>query len=157
MFDIGWSEMAIIMLVALIVIGPKDLPRVARNVGKWVGKGRALAREFQSQLEEMAREAELDKVKGEIEKAGRTDLKRSIERSIDPKGDLKTAFEVEDKDRKPARATGTKAGAPTADEAAKAKPNGSAGPEDAAEPPRSDPEKAEPAAPPPPREKATTG
>jgi len=157
MFDIGWSEMAIIMLVALIVIGPKDLPRVARNVGKWVGKGRALAREFQSQLEEMAREAELDKVKGEIEKAGRTDLKRSIERSIDPKGDLKTAFEVEDKqDRKPAPATGKNAGAPTAGEAAKAKPNGSAGPEDGADPPRSVPEEAEPAAPPP-REKATTG
>ena len=94
MFDIGWSEMAIIMLVALIVIGPKDLPRVARTIGKWVGKGRALAREFQSQLEDMAREAELDKVKSEIEKAGRTDLKRSIERQIDPKGDLKSAFEV---------------------------------------------------------------
>ncbi|HEX6141350.1 MAG TPA: Sec-independent protein translocase protein TatB [Geminicoccaceae bacterium] len=157
MFDIGWSEMAIIMLVALIVIGPKDLPRVARNVGKWVGKGRALAREFQSQLEEMAREAELDKVKGEIEKAGRTDLKRSIERSIDPKGDLKTAFEVEDQDRKPARATGTKAGAPAAVEGPKVKPNGSAGPEDGAEPPGSEPEKAEAAGPPPPREKATTG
>ena len=98
MFDIGWSEMAIIMLVALIVIGPKDLPRVARNVGKWVGKGRALAREFQRQLEDMAREAELDKVKSEIEKAGRTDLKRSIERQIDPKGDLKDAFDVSKKE-----------------------------------------------------------
>jgi sec-independent protein translocase protein TatB len=98
MFDIGWSEMAIIMLVALIVIGPKDLPRVARNVGKWVGKGRALARDFQRQLEDMAREAELDKVKSEIEKAGRTDLKRSIERQIDPKGDLKDAFDVSKKE-----------------------------------------------------------
>ena len=99
MFDIGWSEMAVIMLVALIVIGPKDLPRVARTLGKWVGKGRALAREFQSQLEDMARDAELDKVKSEIEKAGRTDLMRSIERQIDPKGDLKNAFDVSgDKD-----------------------------------------------------------
>jgi sec-independent protein translocase protein TatB len=96
MFDIGWSEMAIIMLVALIVIGPKDLPRVARTVGKWVGKGRALARDFQRQLEDMAREAELDKVKDEIEKAGRTDVKRSVERHIDPKGELKDAFKVED-------------------------------------------------------------
>jgi sec-independent protein translocase protein TatB len=93
MFDIGWSEMAIIMLVALIVIGPKDLPRVARNVGRWVAKGRKLAREFQSQLEDMARDAELDQVKNEIEKAGRTDLKRSVERSIDPKGELKDAFD----------------------------------------------------------------
>lgn len=93
MFDIGWSEMAVIMLVALIVIGPKDLPRVARNVGRWIGKGRALAREFQSQLEEMAREAELDKVKQEIERAGRGDLGKTIEKTIDPSGELGKAFD----------------------------------------------------------------
>ena len=74
MFDIGWSEMAVILLVALVVIGPRDLPRVARTVGRWVAKGRAMAREFQSALEDMAREAELDKVKSEIEKVGRTNL-----------------------------------------------------------------------------------
>ena len=73
MFDIGWSEMAVILAVALIVIGPKDLPKVARTVGRWTAKGRALAREFQNSLEEMAREAELDKVKSEIERASRID------------------------------------------------------------------------------------
>jgi sec-independent protein translocase protein TatB len=93
MFDIGWSEMALILLVALIVIGPKDLPRVARTVGQWVGKGRAMAREFQRALEDMAREAELDKVKSEIEKAGRTDIGKSIEKSIDPSGELSKAFD----------------------------------------------------------------
>jgi sec-independent protein translocase protein TatB len=93
MFDIGWSEMAVIMLVALVVIGPKDLPRLARTVGQWVAKGRAMAREFQRSLEDMAREAELDDVKREIEKVGRTDIKRSIEKTIDPTGELGKAFE----------------------------------------------------------------
>jgi sec-independent protein translocase protein TatB len=93
MFDIGWSEMALILLVALIVIGPKDLPRVARSVGQWVGKGRAMAREFQRALEDMAREAELDKVKSEIEKAGRTDIGKTIEKSIDPTGELSKTFD----------------------------------------------------------------
>ena len=93
MFDIGWSEMAVILLVALVVIGPRDLPRVARTMGRWVAKGRAMAREFQSALEDMAREAELDKVKSEIEKAGRTNLGKSIEKTIDPTGELGSAFD----------------------------------------------------------------
>ena len=97
MFDIGWSEMAVILLVALIVIGPKDLPRVARTMGSWAGKGRAMAREFQTALEDMAREAELDKVKSEIEKAGRTRqagrTSRQIEKTIDPSGELSKAFD----------------------------------------------------------------
>ena len=92
MFDIGWSEMAVIMLVALVVIGPKDLPRLARNLGQWVAKGRAMAREFQRSLEDMAREAELDDVKREIEKVGRTNIGKTIERTIDPTGDLGRAF-----------------------------------------------------------------
>ncbi len=95
MFDIGWSEMAVILLVALVVIGPRDLPRVARTMGKWVAKGRAMAREFQGALEDMAREAELDKVKSEIEKAGRTNLGKAIENTIDPSGELGKAFDPE--------------------------------------------------------------
>jgi sec-independent protein translocase protein TatB len=103
MFDIGWSEMALILLVALVVIGPKDLPRVARTVGQWVAKGRGMAREFQRALDEMAREAELDKVKSEIEKAGRTDIGKTIEKSIDPTGELSKAF-----DPRPSRSRGAK-------------------------------------------------
>jgi sec-independent protein translocase protein TatB len=102
MFDIGWSEMAIILLVALVVIGPRDLPRVARTMGRWVAKGRAMAREFQTALEDMAREAELDKVKGEIEKAGRTNVGKTIEKTIDPTGDLSRAFDPTARSGKPA-------------------------------------------------------
>jgi sec-independent protein translocase protein TatB len=93
MFDIGWSEMAVIMLVALVVIGPKDLPRLARSIGQWVAKGRAMAREFQRSLEDMAREAELDDVKREIEKVGRINVRETIEKSIDPTGELGKAFD----------------------------------------------------------------
>jgi sec-independent protein translocase protein TatB len=111
MFDIGWSEMAIVLLVALIVIGPKDLPRLARNMGQWTAKVRAMAREFHRALEDMAREAELDKVKSEIEKAGRTDLGRSIEKTIDPSGELSRALEPPVLDGKPAEGA-QPAGAP---------------------------------------------
>ncbi len=99
MFDVGWSEMAVILLIALVVIGPRDLPRVARTMGKWVAKGRAMAREFQTAIEDMAREAELDKVKSEIEKAGRTNLGKTIENTIDPTGELGQAFDPTAKSR----------------------------------------------------------
>jgi sec-independent protein translocase protein TatB len=93
MFDIGWSEMALIMTVALIVIGPKDLPRLAREVGKWTGKARAMAREFQRSLDDMAREAELQDIKAEIDKASRIDVRSEIERTVDPDGDLRRSLE----------------------------------------------------------------
>jgi len=115
MFDIGWSEMAVILLVALVVIGPRDLPRVARTMGKWVAKGRAMAREFQSALEDMAREAELDKVKSEIEKAGRTNLGKTIEQSIDPTGELGKAFDPHAKSP-PKTASKPAGGEPAAEE-----------------------------------------
>ena len=66
MLDIGWTEMAFIAVIALIVIGPKDLPKAMRTVSKWVRKARSLAREFQSGLDDIARETELDEVKDQI-------------------------------------------------------------------------------------------
>jgi sec-independent protein translocase protein TatB len=63
MFDIGWSEYAVIAVVALIVIGPKELPGVMRMVGQWVGKARKMAGEFQGQFREAMREAEMADLK----------------------------------------------------------------------------------------------
>ncbi|MEM7022489.1 MAG: Sec-independent protein translocase protein TatB, partial [Pseudomonadota bacterium] len=117
-FDLGWSEMAIIMLVALVVIGPKDLPRLARTLGQWVAKGRAMARDFQRSLEDMAREAELDDVKREIEKVGRTNVRSTIEKTIDPTGELGKAFKVdEDKDQAEAKSATSNGKAKTEDPA----------------------------------------
>jgi sec-independent protein translocase protein TatB len=63
MFDIGWSELVVIAVVALIAIGPKELPGVLRMVGQWIGKARKMAGEFQGQFQEAMREAEMADLK----------------------------------------------------------------------------------------------
>jgi sec-independent protein translocase protein TatB len=63
MFDIGWSEFLLIAVVALIAIGPKELPGVLRMVGQWIRKARKMAAEFQGQFQEAMREAEMDDLK----------------------------------------------------------------------------------------------
>lgn len=65
---IGWGELFVLAVLALIVIGPKDLPRVMRTFGRFVGKARAMAREFQTSFEEIAREAEMEEMRKEAEK-----------------------------------------------------------------------------------------
>src|ERR1700733_518639 len=67
MFDIGWSEFVVIGVVALIVIGPKELPSVLRTVGQWTTKIRRMAGEFQSQFQEAMREAEMADLKKEVD------------------------------------------------------------------------------------------
>ncbi|TMJ52241.1 MAG: twin-arginine translocase subunit TatB [Alphaproteobacteria bacterium] len=63
MFDIGWSELVVIAVVALIAIGPKELPGVLRMVGQWMAKARKMAAEFQGQFQEAMREAEMADLK----------------------------------------------------------------------------------------------
>ena len=63
MFDIGWSELVVIAVVALIAIGPKELPGVLRMVGQWMAKARKMASEFQGQFNEAMREAEMADLK----------------------------------------------------------------------------------------------
>lgn len=69
MFDFAWSELAVIAAVALVVIGPKDLPVVLRTAGKWMRYARSMASEFQNNLEQMARESELADLRKEVEAA----------------------------------------------------------------------------------------
>ena len=94
MFDIGWSEMAIIVTVALFVIGPRDLPKALRTVGRYVGKVRAMAREFQSSIDEAVRDSELEEVKKQIESVGKLNLKSQIAKAIDPDGELSKSLDV---------------------------------------------------------------
>lgn len=68
MFDVGWSELLVIGIVALVVIGPKDLPKVFRAVGQMVSKVRAMAGEFQGQFQDAMRDAEIAELKKEAEK-----------------------------------------------------------------------------------------
>lgn len=72
MFDIGWSELFVIAIVALVVIGPKDLPHAFRMVGQWVAKARAMAREFQGHVDELMRETQVDEMKREFQEMTRT-------------------------------------------------------------------------------------
>ncbi|MCO4054422.1 MAG: twin-arginine translocase subunit TatB [Bosea sp.] len=70
MFDIAWSEMLVIGAVALVVIGPKDLPKALRSVGEAVGKIKRMAAEFQGQFNDAMREAELHDLKKQVEDVG---------------------------------------------------------------------------------------
>ncbi len=94
MFDISWSHILTIAVVALVVIGPKDLPRVLRAAGRWAGKARAVAREFQSSIDQMIRESELEEVRKEVEQVASTDIGHEIEQSVDPKGELHGSLQV---------------------------------------------------------------
>ena len=69
MFDIGWSELVVIGVVALIAIGPKELPGVRRSLGHWMGKVRRMAGEFQDQFREAMREAEVSDLKRQFDEA----------------------------------------------------------------------------------------
>ena len=88
LLDFGWSELMLIGLVALVVIGPKDLPKALRIAGFWVRKARTLSREFQSSVEQMVREAELDEMRQELNKATQIDLDTEFRQAVDPTGSL---------------------------------------------------------------------
>lgn len=77
MFDIGAAELLVIIIVAVIVIGPKDLPRAMRVAGRWIGKMRRLSAEFRSSIDAMVREAELE----EMEKKWRAQNEEIMRRS----------------------------------------------------------------------------
>jgi sec-independent protein translocase protein TatB len=72
MFDIASTELLIICVVALVIIGPKDLPKVMRTVGSWIGQARGMARHFRTGMDAMMREAELE----EMEKKWKADNER---------------------------------------------------------------------------------
>jgi sec-independent protein translocase protein TatB len=97
MFDIGWSELLVIAVVALIAIGPKELPGVLRMVGQWMGKARRMAAEFQGQFQEAMREAEMADLKKSFDEvreaasgfsAGNlmTSLQRDVDKALDIEG-----------------------------------------------------------------------
>jgi len=82
MFDLGWGKIVIIAVIALVVIGPKELPALLRTVGQWMGKIRRMAAEFQGQFQEAMREAEMADLKKSIDAI--TDATRGIGSGFDP-------------------------------------------------------------------------
>jgi sec-independent protein translocase protein TatB len=110
MFDIGWSEFVVIAVVALIAIGPKELPGVLRMVGQWMGKARKMAAEFQGQFQEAMREAEMadlkksfDEVKEAATGFGGDNVMTSLQK------DVGNALRIDDIDKPAAAATDTPA------------------------------------------------
>jgi sec-independent protein translocase protein TatB len=107
MFDIGWSEFAVIAVVALIAIGPKELPGVLRMVGQWVAKARKMAGEFQGQFQEAMREAEMADLKksfDEVKEAATGFASGNVMTSLEK--DVSAALSIDDK---PAATTETPA------------------------------------------------
>lgn len=90
MFDIGWSELVVIGVIALIVIGPKELPTVLRTLGHYMGKVKRMASEFQGQFNDAIREAELHDLQKQAQ-----DLTSSVTdiSSFDPMADTREAME----------------------------------------------------------------
>jgi sec-independent protein translocase protein TatB len=90
MFDIGWSELLVIAAVAIVVVGPKDLPRMLRTFGNYAGKARRIANDFKRQFDEALREAELEDVRKSVEEMSKlptlTDLSKPAERTALPAG-----------------------------------------------------------------------
>lgn len=96
MLDIGWSEMAIVALIALIVVGPKDLPKALRTVRAWIAKLRGMAREFQSGVDDLVREADLQDVRKEVESIARDEFSDDPIDAFDPTGGDLTLPAVDD-------------------------------------------------------------
>ncbi len=96
MFDIGWQELFLVAVITILVVGPKELPRVLKTVVAGVRKMRGLANDFQRGIDELARETELDDIRKDLEKAADIDLERELEETIDPTGNLtNTMHELE--------------------------------------------------------------
>ena len=83
MFDIGWTELLVIAVVAILVVGPKDLPRMLRSFGRYAGKVKRTANEFRQQFEDAIRESELDDIRKGMESI--TD--------VDPTGEIKASMD----------------------------------------------------------------
>jgi len=97
MFDIGMIEMFVIVVMAIIVVGPKDLPKLLRSVGQFVSKIRAMGQEFQNSIKQIADEVELEDVTRKLNEAGNIPLD-----DLDTAPDIKPEPEPENKKQDPA-------------------------------------------------------
>lgn len=88
MFGIDSPELLVIAIVALVIIGPKELPNLLRSWGKWMAQARAMASEFRGHVDDMVRQSELDEVKKQLESAPGLDLQ-----SLDPTKEIRSAIQ----------------------------------------------------------------
>jgi sec-independent protein translocase protein TatB len=100
MFDIAWSELLVIVVVAVVVVGPKDLPRLMRTAGQWAGRARAMADQFRRSFDDMARQSELEELRREVQKLKDTPLTAKeyealgvLENPLPPASELQSQIE----------------------------------------------------------------
>lgn len=93
MFDIGWAEMMFVVIIAVLVIGPKDLPGAIATIGKYVRKARSMARDFQSGIDDLAKETEIADIKKDLMATTDFNIKKQIEDAVDPTGRAENMFE----------------------------------------------------------------
>lgn len=93
MFDFAWTEIALIGVVALVLIGPKDMPVAVKAVTNVIKKARRMAAEFQSHVDEMVRDTELAEVRQQINEIRNFDIRGEFERAVDSDGSLRRAFD----------------------------------------------------------------
>jgi sec-independent protein translocase protein TatB len=92
MLGLDWTELALIAVVAVVVIGPKDLPDAVRGVAKGIQKLRRMAGEFQTQVDEVVREAKLEDVRSQINEIRNFDIRNVVEKEVDKDGSLRKTF-----------------------------------------------------------------
>jgi sec-independent protein translocase protein TatB len=92
MFDFAWSEIALIGVVALVAIGPKDMPVAIKAISDTIKKLRRMAGEFQGHVDEMLRDADLSEAKSTFDELRTLNIKGTVQRAIDPDSSLRAAF-----------------------------------------------------------------
>jgi len=92
MFDLGWGELLVVGVVALVVLGPKELPNALRTISNLTKTARKLAGEFQSGVNEIVREADLEDARKAAQSISKGSISKAIEKAVDPTGDLKTTI-----------------------------------------------------------------
>src|SRR5262245_52786432 len=100
MFDLGWGELMVVGVVALVVLGPKELPNALRTVTNLTKTARKLAGEFQSGTNEIVREAELEDARKVAQSISKNSISKTIEKAIDPTGEMKSTVSGIEKDVK---------------------------------------------------------
>jgi sec-independent protein translocase protein TatB len=139
MFDIGWSEMAVIAIVALVVLGPKELPNALKTAAQWMRTARKLAREFQSGVDQIVREAELDEARKTVQQATQLNLGKEIEKAVDPTGETKRLINTDPTKAAGAGTNGASPATPTGQVTAGQSPPTPPAPPAAASPPTAEP------------------
>ena len=95
MFDLSWSHIALLLVVALLVLGPKELPNAIRTGASLLRQARKMAGEFRGGVNELIREAELDETRRSIQQAMSEGVENTIAKQVDPSGEIKAAIEAD--------------------------------------------------------------